>query len=159
LLAGFIDSHRGRFGVEPVCGPGIPVSTHYAVKKREREPPARAARDGQLKEQIMRVWENRRKGRRLYGAQKVWLQALHPPMTIRHRRWVFVGPQSMRRLSHVQHSIVRPLPTMRLLLMATLAWPIQTEIPLWSLPAASVAGEQLPSGLIAARERDTKDGE
>jgi putative transposase len=34
----------------------------------------RDARDEQLKEQIMRVWEDRRKGRRLYGARKVWLQ-------------------------------------------------------------------------------------
>jgi putative transposase len=52
----------------------FPVSTYYAVRKREREPSAREVRDGQLKEQIMRVWENRRKGRRLYGARKVWLQ-------------------------------------------------------------------------------------
>jgi hypothetical protein len=35
-------------------------------------PSARDIRDEQLKEQIMRVWENRRKGRRLYGARKVW---------------------------------------------------------------------------------------
>jgi putative transposase len=51
----------------------FPVSTYYAVKKREREPSARDVRDEQLKEQIMRV-ENRRKGRKLYGARKVWLQ-------------------------------------------------------------------------------------
>jgi putative transposase len=31
-------------------------------------------RDEQLKEQIMRVWKERRKGRGLYGARKVWLQ-------------------------------------------------------------------------------------
>jgi putative transposase len=52
----------------------LPVSTYYAVKKREREPSARDVRDERLKEQIMRVWEDRRKGRRLYGARKVWLQ-------------------------------------------------------------------------------------
>jgi putative transposase len=44
------------------------------VKKRERQPPPREVRDEQLKEEIMRVWENRRKGRGLYGARKVWLQ-------------------------------------------------------------------------------------
>jgi putative transposase len=55
----------------------FPVSTYYAVKKREREPSAREVRDEQLKEQIMRVWEDRRKGRRLYGARKVWLQLRH----------------------------------------------------------------------------------
>jgi putative transposase len=52
----------------------FPVSTYYAVKKRGREPSAREARDEQLKEQIMRVWQNRRKGRGVYGARKVWLQ-------------------------------------------------------------------------------------
>jgi putative transposase len=52
----------------------FPVSTYYAVKKRERDPSAREVRDEQLKEHVMRVWENRRKGRRLYGARKVWLQ-------------------------------------------------------------------------------------
>ena len=31
-------------------------------------------RDEWLKKQIMRVWNDRRKGRRLYGARKVWLQ-------------------------------------------------------------------------------------
>jgi putative transposase len=52
----------------------FPVSTYYAVKKHERQPSAREVRDEQLKEQIMRVWEDRRKGRRVYGARKVWLQ-------------------------------------------------------------------------------------
>jgi putative transposase len=52
----------------------FPASTYYAVKKREREPSPRDARDEQLKEQIMRVWEDRKKGRRVYGARKVWLQ-------------------------------------------------------------------------------------
>jgi putative transposase len=44
------------------------------VKKREREPSAREVRDEQLKGQIRRAWQNRRKGRGLYGARKVWLQ-------------------------------------------------------------------------------------
>jgi putative transposase len=52
----------------------FPVSTYYAVKKRERDPSAREVRDKQLKEQIMRAWQNRRKGRGLYGARKIWLQ-------------------------------------------------------------------------------------
>jgi putative transposase len=52
----------------------FPVSTYYAAKKREREPSARDNRDEQLKEQIMRTWDDRRKGRRVYGARKVWLQ-------------------------------------------------------------------------------------
>ena len=31
-------------------------------------------RDERLKKEIMRVWEDRRKGRRVYGARKVWRQ-------------------------------------------------------------------------------------
>jgi putative transposase len=50
------------------------VSTYYAAKKREREPSPRDVRDEWLKRQIMRVWEDRKKGRGLYGARKVWLQ-------------------------------------------------------------------------------------
>ena len=60
----------------------FPVSTYYAARKREREPSARAARDEQLKEQIMRVWEDRRKGRRLYGARKVWRQLRREGMEV-----------------------------------------------------------------------------
>ena len=52
----------------------FPVSTYYAVKDRERQPSAREVRDEYLKEQIMRVWEDRRKGRGVYGARKIWRQ-------------------------------------------------------------------------------------
>jgi putative transposase len=52
----------------------FPVSTYYAVKKRGREPSARDIRDERLKKEIRRVWADRRKGRRLYGARKVWRQ-------------------------------------------------------------------------------------
>jgi putative transposase len=61
--------------VEPVCAVlEFPASTYYAAKKRGREPPRRKQRDEQLKKEIMRVWQDRSKGRRLYGARKVWLQ-------------------------------------------------------------------------------------
>src|SRR5260370_20551270 len=70
-----MDSHRGRFGVEPACAVlEFPASACYAAKKREREPSPRAQRDEWLKKEIRRVWEDRRKGRRVYGARKVWLQ-------------------------------------------------------------------------------------
>jgi hypothetical protein len=48
-----------------VRGPGIPGLHYYAAKKRERKPSLRDVRDEQLKEQIMGVWEDREKGRRL----------------------------------------------------------------------------------------------
>jgi putative transposase len=61
--------------VEPACAVlEFPVSTYYAAKKREREPSPRDSRDEWLKKQIMRVWKDRKKGRRVYGARKVWLQ-------------------------------------------------------------------------------------
>lgn len=49
-------------------------STYYAAKKREQEKTDREVRDEYLKKEIMRVWEDRRKSRRKYGARKVWHQ-------------------------------------------------------------------------------------
>src|SRR5581483_4654842 len=73
-LAGFIDAHRDRFGVEPVCAVlEFPVSSYYHAKKREAEPAARDIRDAVLKEKILEVWEDE-KGRKVYGARKIWLE-------------------------------------------------------------------------------------
>jgi hypothetical protein len=64
-----IDSHRDRFGVEPACAVlEIPPSTYYAAKKREHEATARSVRDEWLKKEIMRVWADKKIGRRVYGA-------------------------------------------------------------------------------------------
>jgi len=52
----------------------FPASTYYAAKKREHQPSRRKRRDEWLEKHIMRVWSDRKKGRRLYGARKVWLQ-------------------------------------------------------------------------------------
>ena len=61
--------------MEPACAVlEFSVSTYYAAKKREREPSPREVRDERLKKEIKRVWEDRKKGRRVYGARKVWLQ-------------------------------------------------------------------------------------
>lgn len=65
----FVDEHRKEFGVEPICTViEFPVSTYYAVKKREAEPSQRAVRDQELVVEIRRVWEG--KGRKLYGAER-----------------------------------------------------------------------------------------
>lgn len=75
-MIAFIDEHRETFGVEPMCrvlsehGLHVAPSTYYAAKTRP--PSARALRDEQLLIEIRRVWTERRKGRRLYGARKVW---------------------------------------------------------------------------------------
>jgi putative transposase len=61
--------------VEPACAVlEFPASTYYAAKKRERSPSPREQRDERLEKEIMRVWKDRKKGRRVYGARKVWLQ-------------------------------------------------------------------------------------
>ena len=72
----FIDEHRGRFGVEPICrvlsehGCKIAPNTYYVFKKRP--PSARAVRDEYLKGEITRVCEASIGG--VYGADKVWSQ-------------------------------------------------------------------------------------
>ena len=72
----FIDTHRDRFGVEPICrvlreqGVGIAPSTYRAAKKRA--PSARTTSDAALLVEIRRVHSDRNIGRGLYGARKVW---------------------------------------------------------------------------------------
>ena len=59
--------------MEPACAVlEISPSTYYAARRREEEPSARDARDEELKKEILRVWKE--KGRRVYGARKVWGQ-------------------------------------------------------------------------------------
>ena len=71
----YIDDHRDRFGVEPICAQlQIAPSTYYLHKLRERDVtclPARAQRDSQLCSQIHRVWHE---NFCVYGVRKVWKQ-------------------------------------------------------------------------------------
>lgn len=67
----FVDKHRDEFPVEKICEViEFPASTYYAARKRQENPSAREVRDRDLLPEIRRVW--REKGRRLYGAKKVW---------------------------------------------------------------------------------------
>ncbi len=81
----FIDAERARFGVEPICrvlsehGCKIAPSTYYAFGKRE--PSARARADAALLPEIARVYYDRKLGRGLYGARKVWHQLRHEGFT------------------------------------------------------------------------------
>ena len=57
----FIDAHRGRYGVGPICTQ-VPIapSTYYEHKAREAEPqraPVRVRRDGWLSGEIRRVYD------------------------------------------------------------------------------------------------------
>lgn len=68
----YIDGHRDRFGVEPICrvlrdaGVQIAPSTYYAAKTRP--PSARAVRDAQLAEEIAAA---HRANLGVYGARKL----------------------------------------------------------------------------------------
>ena len=69
-MIAYIDTHRDRFGVEPICQL-LPIapSTYYDAKRRP--PSARALRDEELKAAIARV---HRDNFGVYGARKIWRQ-------------------------------------------------------------------------------------
>jgi putative transposase len=84
----FIDAHRDRFGVEPICKVlKVAPSTYYARKRRL--PSARALRDAQLKTEIQRVWKANFE---VYGARKLWRQL--------GREGIAVGRDRVARLMH-----------------------------------------------------------
>ena len=66
----FIDQHRDRFGVEPICDTlQFAPSTYYAALSRP--PSARELRDGELRVEIARVHGENFD---VYGTEKVWKQ-------------------------------------------------------------------------------------
>lgn len=74
-MIAFIDEHRVRHGVEPICRvlPIAPSTYHVHAARRAdpRKLPARAQRDATLKTEIQRVYEE---NFRVYGVRKVWRQ-------------------------------------------------------------------------------------
>lgn len=69
-MIAYIDAHRARFGVEPICTTlQFAPRTYYAAKARPVS--ARAVRDAELRPEIMRV---HRDNFGVYGAPKVWAQ-------------------------------------------------------------------------------------
>jgi transposase InsO family protein len=74
-MVSFIDTHRKRYGVEPICKV-LPIapSTYYEHKAKARDPDrrsARAKRDELLCGEITRVWQE---NFGVYGVRKVWRQ-------------------------------------------------------------------------------------
>ena len=73
----FIDEHRARCGVEPICRAlQIAPSAYRRHAARKRDPAllsARAQRDASLLVQVQRVYDQ---NLRVYGADKVWRQLL-----------------------------------------------------------------------------------
>ena len=71
----FVDEHRNKYGVEPICA-ALPIapSTYHAHRAQRAEPTLRSARsrrDEELAVHIRRVWEE---NYGVYGAAKVWRQ-------------------------------------------------------------------------------------
>jgi putative transposase len=82
----FVDTHKGRFGIEPICNVlQFAPSTYYAVKAHV--PSQRACRDEELKKEIRRV---HRASNDVYGSRKVWIQLT--------REDIDVGRDRVRRL-------------------------------------------------------------
>ena len=66
----YIDAHRDRYGVEPICKVlQVAPSGYYAARKRP--PCRRRLRDAELKVEIARVFDA---NYGVYGARKVWCQ-------------------------------------------------------------------------------------
>jgi putative transposase len=85
-MIAYIDAHRDRFGVEPICQL-LPIapSTYYAASCRPAS--ARAVRDAKLKGEIRRVHAEQFG---VYGARKVWRQL--------HREGIAVARCTVERL-------------------------------------------------------------
>ena len=76
MIVDYIDAHRDRFGVEPICrvlsehGCSIAPSTYHAAKTTP--PSARRQRDLVMMPILLELWVA---NFRVYGARKLWLAA------------------------------------------------------------------------------------
>jgi len=75
VVVAFVDDHRDRFGVEPICRVlsehGVPIApnSYYAHKKRPAS--ARSVGDTTVLAEVVRVHTDPQIGRGLYGVRKV----------------------------------------------------------------------------------------
>ena len=90
-MIAYIDQHKDRYGVEPICRV-LPIapSTFYAARRRPLS--ARAVRDTKLKDEIARVHAEHFG---VYGARKVWQQL--------HREGIAVARCTVERLMGELH--------------------------------------------------------
>lgn len=80
MICQFIDAHRDRFGVVPICRAlsqhGAPIAPRTYWARKSRPPSKRAARDAALTEILAGIYEPGSDGRRppesLYGSLKMW---------------------------------------------------------------------------------------
>jgi len=90
-MVAFIDKHRKRYGVEPICVV-LPItpSTYYRCKELERCPEKRSYRTRRyeaLAPHVQRVWDE---NHHVYGVHKVWKQL--------NRELIPVGRWTVERL-------------------------------------------------------------
>ena len=85
-MIAYIDQHRDRYGVEPICRV-LPIapSTYYQASGRPRS--ARRRRDEELKVEIRRIYDD---NFGVYGARKIWRQL--------HREGISVARCTVERL-------------------------------------------------------------
>ena len=89
-MSAYIDQHKERFGVEPICRTlGIAPSSYYA--RRARPPSARQLRDGELVDEIHAARDGYR---RVYGIRKTWREL--------SRRGVEAGRDRVGRLMRAE---------------------------------------------------------
>jgi putative transposase len=85
-MIAYIDRHKDRFGVEPICQL-LPIAPSTYYQRTKRPPSARAVRDAALKVEIARVHAEHFG---VYGARKVWRQL--------HREQIAVARCTVERL-------------------------------------------------------------
>jgi transposase InsO family protein len=91
VIKAFVDEHRDRFGVEPICKVlQFAPSAYRRHAARQRDPALisrRAQRDSELMRRVHRVWDS---NMQVYGAEKVWKQM--------HREGIRVARCTVERL-------------------------------------------------------------
>jgi putative transposase len=69
-MIAYIDEHKDRYGVEPICE-HLPIAPSTYWDSKRRPPSPRALREGELEVEIRRVFKDNRS---CYGPRKVWRQ-------------------------------------------------------------------------------------
>jgi putative transposase len=69
-MIAFIDTNRGRFGVEPICQV-LPIAPSTSSQHCRRRPAAQTVQDAALKLEIRRIHQG---NFGVFGARKVWRQ-------------------------------------------------------------------------------------
>jgi hypothetical protein len=85
-MIAFIDRHKDRFGVEPICRV-LPIAPSTSHNAHRRPATARAVRDSKLKAEIARIHAEHFG---VYGARKLWRQL--------HREGITVAGCTVERL-------------------------------------------------------------